>query len=49
MFENLRKNCRFKYGYEIWTGNELKDKIYLEPTLIQKYFPEYFEFTRSVE
>lgn len=49
MFENLRKNCRFQYGYEIWTGDEFKDKILLEPNLIQKYFPEYFEFTRSVK
>jgi len=49
MFENLRKNCRFSYGYEIWTGDELKTKILPEPNLIQKFFPEYFEFTRSVK
>lgn len=49
MFENLRKNCRFKYGYEIWNGSEFKDKIQLELNLIQKYFPEYFEYNRSKE
>lgn len=46
MFENLRKNCRFKYSYEIWTGDELKNRLLPEPNLIQKYFPEYYEFTR---
>lgn len=49
MFENLRNNCRFRYGYEVWNGSEFKDKIQLEPNLIQKYFPEYFEFIRPIE
>ncbi len=49
MFENLRENCRFKYSYEIWTGDELKNRLLPEPNLIQKYFPEYYEFARPVK
>jgi hypothetical protein len=49
MFKGLKDNCRFSYNYEIWTGNEFKDKILLHEKLIQKYFPEYWVFTQKVK
>jgi Restriction endonuclease len=50
MFDNLRKNCRFGYGYEIWKGGELKRRIRdLGESLIQTYFPEHFEYLRKLE
>jgi len=50
MFENLRKNCSFGYGYEIWKGNELKSRIRdLGDSLIQRYFPKHFEYLRTLE
>lgn len=41
MFEQLRKNCSFKYDYEIWDGNSLINKLLVQPDLIRKFFPEY--------
>ncbi len=50
MFEDLRANCKFGYGYEIWKGSELKTRIgNLGESLIRKYFPEHFEYLRLVE
>jgi hypothetical protein len=49
-FDNLRKNCRFGYSYEIWKGSELKRRIRdLGESLIQRYFPEHFEYLRKLE
>jgi len=41
MFENLRRNCAFRYDYEIWDGNELINKLFLTPQLYRKFFPKY--------
>lgn len=50
MFENLRKNCRFGYSYEVWKGNELKRRIRdMGESLIQRYFPEHYEYLRELE
>lgn len=51
MFENLRERCRMGYSYMIWTGNEFINKLYILPArpLIQKHFPEYYEFLQSKE
>jgi hypothetical protein len=46
MFENLRDKCKMGYSYMIWTGSDLVTQLLLQPPqpLIQKYFPEYYEF-----
>ena len=49
MFENLRKNCKFDYGYDIWTGNMLKSRIQEKDKLVGQYFPNYYAFTKEQE
>lgn len=46
MFKNLRDKCKMGYSYMIWTGSDFITKLYLQPPvpLIQKYFPDYFQF-----
>lgn len=41
MFENLRKNCKFRYSYEIWGKSVLTTNLLVMPNLLMKYFPEY--------
>jgi hypothetical protein len=47
MFENLQRECRFGYSYRFWTGDEFKSKLLTKISLIQRYFPEYYEYTQS--
>lgn len=49
MFENLRSNCKLGYNYEIWTGDELKRRILIHPTLVQMYFPKYWKSIESLK
>lgn len=51
MFENLRKRCKMDYSYMVWTGDEFSTQLYTQPPrpLIQKYFPEYYEFLQKQE
>jgi Restriction endonuclease len=51
MFESLRKKCKMGYSYMYWTGNQFKDQLYIQPIepLIQKHFPEYYRFLKSLE
>lgn len=49
MFENLRRNCRWAYHYEIWTGNIFKEKLLLRPEIISHYFPKYHRFISEKE
>src|SRR5262249_38022104 len=47
MFEGLNAQCRFKYKYEIWQGEQLKQRLLLKPSIIKQYFPDYHEFLES--
>ena len=49
MFEDFRKNCRFKYSYWIWNGRDLLGRIQIKDKLLKQYFPEYYNFTKSIE
>jgi len=51
MFENIGQKCKMGYSYIYWTGNQFKDQLYIQPPkpLIQKHFPEYYEFLRLRE
>ncbi len=51
MFENLREKCKMGYSYIYWTGSDFTTQLYVQPPqpLIQKYFPEYYEFLQSQE
>lgn len=51
MFENLRDKCKMGYSYMIWTGSDLITQLLMQPPqpLIQKYFPEYYEFLKVQE
>ncbi len=49
MFENFRKNCRFKYSYLIWKGREILNRIQIKDNLLKQYFPEYYKFTKNIE
>jgi hypothetical protein len=46
MFENLERECKLGYCYAIWRGNELTRRIQFKPSLIERYFPEHYEFLR---
>jgi len=47
-FDRLTKNCRDGYHYEIWTGEQFKQKLLLAPeTLHQQFFPKYFDYLAS--
>jgi hypothetical protein len=50
-FESLRNKCKMGYSYMIWTGNQFKDQLYIQPIkpLIQKHFPEYYRFLQSMK
>jgi Restriction endonuclease len=47
MFENLRKNCRFDYSYQIWEGSNFIQKIISNNQLLEQYFPKYYKFKNS--
>jgi hypothetical protein len=49
MFENLSKNCSFKYHYEIWNGNNFINLILTNDSLIKMYFPKYHKFIKKQE
>ncbi len=51
MFENLREKCKMNYSYMIWTGSDLVTQLLMQPPqpLMQKYFPEYYEFLQFQE
>lgn len=49
MFENFRENCRLHYSYDIWNGNNLKTRLQEKNKLLQRYFPEYYNFTVQQE
>ncbi|WP_028978182.1 restriction endonuclease [Sporocytophaga myxococcoides] len=45
MFESLRKNCRFCYNYEIWSGSRFKDLLYTQTDIHKSFFPKYYQET----
>jgi len=47
MFESLSAKCKLGYSYEFWSGDELKTRLLLKPTLIKRYFPEHNKFLES--
>jgi hypothetical protein len=44
MFEGLNDQCRFKYRYEIWQGEQFRSRLLLKYSLIKQFFPEHDEF-----
>lgn len=44
LFEDLTKNCKFRYKYEFWEGNDLLGKLIVSPDLIKQYFPKYHDY-----
>jgi predicted helicase len=44
MFENFRKNCRFRYSYLIWDGSTFLRYIINGNDLLEQYFPKYYKF-----
>ena len=44
MFENLRRNCKFGYSYEIWTGPSFLRKIRTEVDFLAEFFPLYHQY-----
>lgn len=41
LFERLNKECKNKYHYECWNGNQFINKLYLIENIHQQFFPEY--------
>lgn len=41
LFENLRRQCRDGYHYEVWNGNHFRHRIGFVRNLHKTYFPEY--------
>jgi hypothetical protein len=49
-FEDLNENCKEKYSYLIWTGEEFKRKLYEADKAIHKqFFPKYHEELCKIE
>lgn len=48
MFENLRKNCKFRYDYMIWEDNDFLKRVRAVPSLIEHYFPTYFNYLQQL-
>ncbi len=42
LFERLEKECLFRYKYQIWKGNKLRQKIVSNTSLLKTYFPKYY-------
>lgn len=47
MFERLNVECRFRYKYAIWDGEQFRQRLLIKHRLIQQFFPEYDEFLQS--
>jgi hypothetical protein len=47
LFENLTKDCKFGYGYEIWTGSHFINEILNKPPIIQQFFPKYYHYAKQ--
>lgn len=47
MFERLNAECRFKYQYTIWEGEQFRKRLLFKHSLIKQFFPEYDEFLES--
>lgn len=47
-FEDLNENCKMRYKYHCWDGNEFLGKINLKPNLIEQYFPNHFEYQKNL-
>ncbi|MDQ1637539.1 MAG: hypothetical protein QOF62_878 [Pyrinomonadaceae bacterium] len=45
MFEGLNAECRFKYKYQIWQGEQFKRRLLTKFSLHAQFFPKYHEFT----
>jgi predicted helicase len=46
MFENLERECKFRYSYMFWSGSELLNRIRFKPVLVERYFPEHNAFLK---
>lgn len=49
MFENLNRNCKFRYSYEFWSGTNFIHRIRMKPNLIVSYFPRHQQFLNEQE
>ncbi len=47
LFERLNKECKNKYHYECWTGNQFINKLYIRENLHSLFFPKYQEYINS--
>lgn len=47
LFERLSKECKDKYHYECWNGNQFINKLYVRENLHQQFFPEYNNYISS--
>lgn len=48
-FEKLRNTCKDGYQYEIWNGNNFRNKLGFVGNLHQQYFPKYYAYTKEME
>jgi hypothetical protein len=46
-FERLDKVCKLGYRYEIWTGDQFIKKLLSFPSLLEQYFPNYYQLNRQ--
>ena len=48
LFERLNKECKDKYEYECWSGNQFLSKLVLREKLHCVYFPKYDHYLKSL-
>jgi hypothetical protein len=46
-FDRLNKNCKLGYQYEIWTGDKFISKLLSVQSLLEQFFPKYYQLTRQ--
>ena len=45
-FENLKRNCRRNFEYEIWNGSTFIQNLYKTTNLHEHYFPLFYEYKK---
>ncbi|MCC5923968.1 MAG: restriction endonuclease [Crocinitomicaceae bacterium] len=48
-FERLNQECKFKYHYECWNGNQFLNKLRLRTNLHSLFFPLYNNYIQTLK
>ncbi len=46
LFERLNDNCKLKYKYVIWSGEQFKKLIITNPVILKQYFTDFYSYCK---